>query len=227
MKKIKLSDKQKKITKISLNVLQIAIIVVTVAISVLTIISTNSGSSQLASGIITKTSYLPVLSDSMAPSINEGDLIIAKAPKDKNALNVGDIITFSAVINGRNEINTHRIIEKTTNELGDQIIYTTHGDNAPEGTNEEVYANTVLAVYSGRIQGLGRIILWLQNPTNFFLIIMIPLILLFLFNGYSFAKIIINIKLKKASEEQNKNKLSEEEIKRQAVEEYLAKENSK
>ena len=185
MKKIKLTDRQKKAVKISLTVLQILIIVLTVSISVFTIVSSNSG--ELASGV-TGTSFLPVLTDSMSPYIEEGDLIIAKTPDDKNALKTGDIITFSAVINGQNAINTHRIIEIKTNEIGDQTVYVTHGDNAPEGVNEEVYASSVLAVYGGKIENLGGVILWLQKPAHFFIVIMIPLILLFLYNGYVFAK---------------------------------------
>jgi len=224
MKKIKFTSNQKKNIKIGFTVLEIIILIFTVAMSVFTIISANNGSSQLSSGI-TNTSYLPVLSDSMSPTIDKGDLIIAKRPDDVKALKVGEIITFKTVINGENAINTHRIIEISTNELGDQIIYITHGDNAPEGINEEVYAGSVLAVYSSRIKNIGSIILWLQKPANFFIVIMVPLLLLFLYNGYTFAKMIINAKLKKALEEHDKNKFSEEAIKRLA-EEYIAREKA-
>ena len=68
----------------------------------------------------------------------------------------------------------------------------------PLPAREEVYAKDVLALSNKKIGGIGKAIFWLQTPLNFFLVIMLPLILLLVANGYFFIKMMINLKLKKA-----------------------------
>lgn len=219
---IKLNAKQKAIAKYVGIALQVAIIVITITFSVFTIMST--GKKQETLSFAGNTALLPVRTDSMEPTIAVGDLIIAKNVKDISTLKKGDIITFSAVINGRKGINTHRIEDIKT--VGESTVFVTKGDNAPAGVTENVYAKDVLAVYKNKIGGFGKAIFWLQTPLNFFLVIMIPLILLFIANGYYFVKMIISLKLKKALADKEKKEdeaaLAEEEIKKKAIEDYIA-----
>jgi signal peptidase len=186
---------------------------------VITIISADKPSSKIALLPVFKISLVPVLYDSMEPVISKGDLVIAKAAEDKTALKTGDIITFLTVVNGEKAVNIRRIIEVTTNEAGDETVYITKGDNAPEGITEKVYSKDVLAVYSSSIKGAGSVIVWLQKPANFFMVIMIPLVFLFLLNGCYFAKMLMNYRLKIAL---LKAVSSEDDIKRRAIEEYVA-----
>lgn len=74
---------------------------------------------------------------------------------------------------------------------------------------------------------VGSAIAWLKEPIwHYILIIWVPLILLFGYNVYIVIRIIVEEKQKKAIAEAVKeaeaNKLDEEEIKRKAIEEYLA-----
>ena len=85
----------------------------------------------------------------------------------------------------------------------------------------------VLAVWEGeKIGFIGTVVKFLQDPLAFGLIILLPLVLLFAYNVFLIVKMIIIDKTAKAKEEALKlveaNKLDEEEIKRKAIEEYLA-----
>jgi signal peptidase len=194
MKKLVLSQKQKTIAKYVTLALQVAIIIAAIIFSVFTIMSTNKKAGELT--FTGNTALLPVKTDSMEPAIKVGDLVIAKKIKNIDELKSGDVITFSTVINGKKAINTHRIKEIKT--IGDSKVFVTRGDKAPLASEEEVYAKDVLALSNKKIGGIGKAIFWLQTPLNFFLVIMLPLILLLVANGYFFIKMMINLKLKKA-----------------------------
>lgn len=97
-----------------------------------------------------------------------------------------------------------------------------------------VEIDDVIGVWNGKkINNLGNAIIWLQKPLNFFLVILIPLILLFGYNAFILVKYIIDMKTEKARklalEEASANSNGgisaeeEEEIKRKAVEEYMKK----
>ena len=85
----------------------------------------------------------------------------------------------------------------------------------------------ILAVWEGgRIIGVGAVIKFLQDPLAFALIILLPLVLLFAYNIFLIVKMVIADRTEKARAqvlaEVGANQLDEEEIKRKAIEEYLA-----
>lgn len=89
----------------------------------------------------------------------------------------------------------------------------------------------VVGKWNGKkLSGVGGVITWMQQPTNFFFVIIIPLILLFGYNIWIVISYVIEIKTAKARklalEEAAAGGISkedEEEIKRKAIEEYLKK----
>lgn len=93
--------------------------------------------------------------------------------------------------------------------------------------------NDVIGTWNGKkVSKLGGVITWIKQPLNFFLVIMIPLILLFAYNIFILVRYIIDMKTAKARklalEEAKASAPSlsaeeEEEIKRKAVEEYMKK----
>lgn len=91
--------------------------------------------------------------------------------------------------------------------------------------------NQVVGTWNGKkLNGVGGVITWMQQPTNFFFVIIVPLILLFGYNVWIIISYVIEVKTAKARklalEEAKAGGLSkedEEEIKRKAVEEYLKK----
>lgn len=236
-KKSILSEKQKKIVNAVVIALELIIVVVAIGFSISILLST---------GYETTTDFgdasvrlMPVLTDSMTgdnpDSFNPGDLIIVKKATDESiaALEVGDIVTYVGNVGGARGFITHRIV--AIEGEGNGRIFTVKGDKYPEGTNLETkYVGDIKGIYSSKIAGIGDALLWLQEPTQFFLVVMLPLILLLVYNAYLVIRMVVEAKLKKQQEQaeaalaaaQSNAALDEEEIKRRAIEEYLASQNA-
>ncbi|MDD6272700.1 MAG: signal peptidase I [bacterium] len=133
-----------------------------------------------------------IISPSMVPSINVYDVILIKKVETSD-LKVGDIITFKSTNNffGNTPI-THRIVEILDTEDG--IRYEVKGDaNAIEDEEkvipENIYGKVVL-----RIPSLGKIQFFLTSKKGWIAIILVPTILIIVYDIY---KIINLIKLRK------------------------------
>lgn len=226
MKNTKLTPKAKKIIDISVTVLQIVIVLIAIIVSAIVIANPITDSAEVSGG---KTKLLPVLSGSMdgenKDSFKAGDLVIAKTPKNQRTLEVGQIITFVGDVNGRDGLITHRIVEVILDDEGLANTYITRGDANPIDMTETVNPYNVLAVYSSHLNGVGKAINWLQQPTNFLLVIVIPLVLLFIYNIIMFVRMLMQAKLAKVAETAGGEAIDEEAIKRKAIEEYLASQN--
>ncbi|MGN0494034.1 MAG: signal peptidase I [Acutalibacteraceae bacterium] len=167
-------------------------------------------------------SLVTIQSDSMSPIFKTGDLIIDKVLTngEKSKLKTDDIITYYVDLNGDgiSELNTHRIVD--VYEENGYTYYVTKGDNNetnPVNDKEPVMSSYVLAKYTGvKLGGVGTAISFLQTPTGFLCVIVLPLVVFFLFELYSFIALIIRLKGNKGI-----SKEEEEEIKKRAVEEYL------
>ena len=228
----KLTQKQKKTLDIVVMCVEVAVVILAIVLSAIIIANPISNTAEVAK---TNTKLLPVLSDSMAgdnkDSFKAGDLVIAKTPKDVFSLEVGQIITFRYNVNGYEVLNTHRIIEVVKDSSGKAQTYITHGDHNPEGANEEVNPYRVLAVYKTHLKGVGKAITWLQTPTNFLLVIVLPLALLFIYNVIMFVRMIMQWKVEKAKKEAEAvaqdTAIDEAEIKRKAIEEYVREQAAK
>lgn len=221
---------------VALIVLQVVIVVVAIAFSISILLSTGyESNTDFGKSSIR---LMPVLTDSMAgdkpDSFKAGDLIIVKSAEktDLSALEEGDIITYLDYVGGDIQFVTHRIISIKETPLTDGTIvreFTTMGDAEDPATAvpKTLYQGDIKGVYIGKLAGVGSAVFWLQDPTHFFLVIMLPLILLLIYNAYLVVRIIIEAKLKKQREQlvgataEGAAQLDEEEIKRRAIEEYL------
>ena len=220
----------KKVLSVIGNILLWAFLIFSMLITIMVFSAQNSPDGIPA---IFGKSLLTVATDSMKPVFNSGDLIIMeKLDQDGVAdLEVGDIITYRSPIDldgdGRTgDINTHRIYEKDT----EKEEFVTKGDNNPIPDNQGDNAHTVsyhavVGRYNGtRIPVLGKVIAFLRTSLGFFLCVVLPLILFFLYELYVFISVVITEKMnKKAAAEP---KIDEEEIKRRAIEEYLAQQQA-
>ena len=81
-----------------------------------------------------------------------------------------------------------------------------------------------LCTEDGKIGGLGNVISFLRSSLGFFLCIVLPLILFFLYELYNFITILVTERSKKVASAAAA--IDEEEIKRRAIEEYLAKQKN-
>lgn len=245
-------SRNKKIVNIVVMVIEILIIIAGIGLSISVIFGSKTKSDELAKGINMTT----VLSDSMDGDVKnefkissfkpKSDLLIIKSLSQENmsSLKVGDVITYTGNVGGEIRLISHRIVKIDTQEIGDAMVnvYYTLGDKQRTG-NEDTDLSMSTMIYEGNIQGkvvsvipkLGNAVFWFQeDSTHFLLAVVIPLALLLIYNLYLFIKMIIEFRVKKAKEESDlaveaikaQTTIDEEEIKRKAIEEYLAKQAS-
>ena len=180
----------------------------------ITIIVFSSGRNN---GVANLLGYIPlsVQSDSMKPTFKEGDLIICKEVDDMNSLKVDDVITFWTTIDGKRVKNTHRIVEIVDKNGTDG--YVTRGDNNAINDTDVISPGAVIGRWTNvKLPVIGRIMDFLRTKTGFFICIVIPMAIFFLFELYKFIATIIEAKRPEPAE------IDEDEIKRRAIEEYLA-----
>ena len=137
---------------------------------------------------------LSVLSDSMSPTFEKGDLILIKKC-DPSSLKEGDIICFHTILNNEYALNTHRIV--SIEAMGDVRSYTTMGDNNNGIADTHVISDgDIVGKYVGRIPKLGNVMDFLSSSTGFLVVIVLPMLLFFIYQIYHL--IMISIRLKRA-----------------------------
>ena len=116
--------------------------------------------------------------------------------------------------------NTHRII--AVNNTGDNISFTTKGDNNDIKDSLNVYPVDIIGKWTGtKINGFGKVMSFLRTKTGFFICIIIPMAIFFIFELYKLMAVIVEVKTAAKPE------IDEEEIKKRAIEEYLAEQKKK
>lgn len=207
----------KKVLIIAANVVAWLIVIFAFLITILVFSSTNNN------GVPQLFGYIPltVESPSMKPTFDQGDLIISKKVDDPSTLQVGDVISFWTIIDGQKVKNTHRIVRIEGNEHA--VSFITRGDNNPVDDEMPTYAADIIGKWTGgHLSGAGNIMAFLRTRLGFFVCIIIPMALFFLFELYKF--IVTVVRLRKP---EPVPQLDEEEIKRRAIEEYLAEQKKK
>ena len=241
-KKQILNDKQRKVVDIAVTAIQVVIIILAIAVSIIVIVNPITSTNNVANG---NSKLLPVLSDSMNGTdayytnnpygvtfdiktrFKTGDLVVAKNPyTNLKDYKIGDIVTFVGNVNGQSALITHRIVKINYQANGDVNNFITRGDANPS-EDSALNPNDIKAVYKYHLGGIGNAINWLQDSTHFLLVIVLPLILLFIYNIILVVRMIMANKLAKAkAAAANENAIDEAEIKRQAIEEFLAKQKA-
>jgi signal peptidase len=197
--------------------------------------------------------FLTVLTGSMdgnePDSFSTKELLFVKMlnEEQKQNLQVGDIITYIKLrIPGlnRNGLITHRIIE-VTEDINGNVVYITRGDAAPEmpamdhpdfilyaeNYLDTIYYKDVLAVYTGKLNGVGSVMKTIQTPNGFLMFIVFPVLILLVFEGVFLVRNIFAINKDKLKESFAKEKElalanleAEKERMRQQILEELKKE---
>lgn len=217
----------KKVLKRILNIVIDIIVVLILAVSILIVtLSLTSKSSGVPN--IFGIAPLSVQSNSMEDTINVGDMILCEVTNDPSyEYQKGDIVTFPIEIDGVSTFNTHRIVEVIDDES--ITYYKTQGDNKdtnPDPDKDLQSADTIVAKYTGnKIPGLGNVLSFIRTQLGFFLCVLLPMIIFFV---YEAIRVILNIIAynKEKAVEQAKAAVSNaeltEEQKQRAIEEYLA-----
>lgn len=218
-----MKQKLSKILHIVVDVLVILVLVVSLLIATLSLTSKSSGVPNIF-GV----APLSVQSSSMSGTFESGDLIFCKITNDPSVeYQKNDIVTFPIEIDGVDTLNTHRIVDVIKDD--NNTYYQTQGDN--EDTNpvaDEALqtSSTIVAKYTGtKIGGLGTVLSFLRTQLGFFLCVLLPMIIFFLYEAVRVVLNVIAYNKEKALEEAKSavasSELTEEQKKR-AIEEYLA-----
>lgn len=136
----------------------ISILVLLVTINIILVFKTIFRPKEIP-GIL---GYKPliVLSGSMQPTFNYGDLIVVK-DVDYDTLKVGDIVSFK---NGKKSTTTHRIAGVSS--ISDKC-FETKGDANNVKDLGIVCKKDIQGKYLYKIIGLGSVILFIQSPIGF------------------------------------------------------------
>ena len=119
---------------------------------------------------------LIVLTDSMAPDIMSGDIIICQQT-DPETIVVGDDIAFFDPAGNGTSIVTHRVIEIV--EEDGQKYFRTKGINNNTEDRVLVPMDKLVGKYTGiRIPGAGHIALFMQSTPGLIVCVVVPIILL-------------------------------------------------
>lgn len=200
----------KKFLKIVVDVLAWIILIAAFLVTIMIFSSTKNNGIASLFGVMP----MSVQSDSMAPTFKAGDMILVKKIDDMYTLQKDDVITFYTIIDNARVLNTHRIVE--VKDDGGTRSYITRGDNNPVDDEIPVYPSDIVGKWTGtKIKGGGKVLDFLRSKTGFFICVVIPMAVFFLFELYKFIVALIESKQKMSKDE-------EDEIKRKAIEEYLA-----
>lgn len=119
---------------------------------------------------------LIVLTDSMYPVIQSGDLIICHTAEPEE-IETGDVIAFFDPAGNGTTIVSHRVVEVT--QQGERIAWRTKGDNNNTEDRLLVTEDKLVAVYEGtRIAGFGNVALFMQTTPGLIVCVVCPILLL-------------------------------------------------
>lgn len=197
------------------------LIIIVFAIGV-TLISLNSGDNNVSK--IGKYIPLNVKTNSMEPTIMEGDFIIVEEC-DTSKLKVGDVISFLATEEDTVIVKTHRIV--LIDDTSKDKSFITRGDNNEVNDNIPVFPSDVVGVWKEvRLAKVGTVLDFVSSQTGFLICIVLPLLILFIYQIYRF--IVVIIEERNAATVKNNEAIlaAAEKIKAQEREKNKLKENA-
>lgn len=177
--------------------------------------------------------FLSVQSNSMYgeldDSFEQGDLIFVRMLSDESRgnLQVGDIVTYYDT--SIRAFNTHRIVEI---DFDEQIVITQADYNSATNQvnttpDKPIALSQVISLYQSSQPNLGTTLDYMQSPTGFALIVIVPVALIFLYEGAILVKNIIAInheKIEKKYKEDLKHTHELLEIEKEKIKQELMKE---
>lgn len=136
--------------------------------------------------------FLIVLSGSMSPSINAGDVVVTQEQPSSNII-TGNIITFQESGN-QDKLITHRVVN--ISKKNNTLFFQTKGDANQDTDQRLVSENELVGKVIFTIPYLGYLPNFVKSPIGFLLLIIIPGVLLITSESH---KIYQNVKQKNNS----------------------------
>ncbi len=172
-------EKTMKIVNVAINVLLVIVIVFAAICTYVSFVNTSGNGVPSIFGL----RLMSIQTPSMKPTINDGDLIIA-TEVDPEELRPKDIITYWTNIKGERVLNTHRI--ENIYDGGDYLIFETKGDANTSVDPLTVDSRELVGKYQFRIPGLGKVFDYLKTGTGFFVVVVVPVFIFFIFHLVQF-----------------------------------------
>ncbi len=173
----------KKVINTIVNVILVIAIIIAVVCTYISFVTTSGNGVPSILGL----RLLSIQTNSMSPTINYGDLIIDTGV-DAEDIRKDDIITYWTIINGERVLNTHRV--KEIYDGGGYLIFETKGDANTSADPLTVHQREIVGKYSFKIPGLGKVFDYLQTPTGFLIVVVIPVLLFFLYQLVQFFRVL-------------------------------------
>lgn len=178
---------KKKVLSILFNVLIWVVILIASSVTIISISSKDRGVANILGKV-----PLSIQTNSMEPGIKVGDLILTSKYENQE-LKKDDIISFFAQEQDKLIVKTHRIIEVKSNS--GITNYVTKGDNNPTRDERDVEIGDIISIYSGRrVPFLGKVLDFLKSQWGFFIFIVLPLFVFFIYQLYTFIILVIESK---------------------------------
>ncbi len=117
-----------------------------------------------------------VLTDSMYPVIESGDLIICRQEAPEN-VKVGDVIIFFDPMGSGTHTVTHRVAAITQTEEG-ELAFVTKGDYNNSEDLKPAPASKLVGVYESRIPKAGNVAMFMQTTVGLIVCVVLPLLVL-------------------------------------------------
>ena len=214
----------KKILNIALKCVTWLLVAFTVVMMIFTIVSTLTFNRNDRS--LFGMRFYIVVSDSMSPSennkddkihFNAGDIVLIKNVDDVTALQPGDVIAFVS----QNEVSfgetvTHMIRERRTTTDGKLIGYVTYGTNTGDIDKTIVEPEYVIGQYTGKLPKVGYFFQFLKTTPGYIVCILVPFLLLILYQGINTVRLFKRYKREQMEEMQEERAKIDEERKQSA-----------
>ena len=122
--------------------------------------------------------YAPliVLTDSMYPTIDAGDIIIVKSGAAED-VEKGDVIAYFDPASKTGAIVTHRVMDISTDKDG-TTIFQTKGDANNAMDKMWVRSEELVGEYQFRIPNMGHVAMFMQTTTGLIVCVVLPILLL-------------------------------------------------
>lgn len=188
----------KKFWNILSTILVWLLVAVTVCVMIFTIVSVNTFNRN-DRDVFGYRAYV-VLSDSMkASGINAGDVVLIQSV-DPTTLQPGDIIAYiSQNSESYGQTITHMIREKTTNQYG-EAGFITYGTTTGTDDATVVTYPFILGKHQLTIPMIGTFFQFLKTTQGYIVCILIPFLLLILYQGVNTVKIFRQYKAEQMAE---------------------------
>ena len=192
----------KKILGGLVNFVMLLIIIFAIFVTIISLTSDDNKVSKVGK-------YIPlnVKTDSMNPTIKKGDFIVVEEC-DTSKLKKGDVIAFFTNVKDQVIIKTHRIIQIHGEDNNKTFI--TQGDNVEVNDSVPVYPNDIVGKWDNvRIPKAGTVLDFVTSKLGFLFVIVVPLLILFIYQIYKFIVVIIEEKNNSKKEKEDKKNLTE------------------